>query len=186
MIVIKRDNIHIKNILPVSKIAVMVLLAIQYCSLTAFGEPITNYDSIPPKNNLFLKQTESNNRGHLVVAAYNAIFTTPPKKVPTEFMADGPLLGNGDAAVVMAGPPEEMRFFIGKNDFWSRISENQHLSTAELADGKTKFAHTKNAGRLFIRIPALKNGSYKLEQSLASGEVTGSFTKGNLSVHTVS
>ena len=55
-----------------------------------------------------------------IVDQHAAVFTAPPKNVPTGFMADGPLLGNGDMAVVMGGPPEEQQFFIGKNDFWGR------------------------------------------------------------------
>ena len=35
-------------------------------------------------------------------------------------MPDGPLLGNGDVGIVLAGPPEAQAFYIGKNDFWTR------------------------------------------------------------------
>lgn len=37
---------------------------------------------------------------------YTAAFTAPPRAVPTRGMPDGPLLGNGDVGVVLAGPPE--------------------------------------------------------------------------------
>ena len=33
---------------------------------------------------------------------YNAVFTAPPQNVPTYYMPDGPLLGNGDVGVALA------------------------------------------------------------------------------------
>lgn len=33
---------------------------------------------------------------------------------------DGPIMGNGDVGIAMGGPPEQQRFYIGKNDFWSQ------------------------------------------------------------------
>ena len=40
-----------------------------------------------------------------------AVFTSPPGRVPTQGMPDGPLLGNGDVGVVLAGPPEAQTFY---------------------------------------------------------------------------
>ena len=55
------------------------------------------------------------------VPEHIAIFTSPPSRVPTRGMPDGPLLGNGDVGVVLAGPPEAQTFYLGKwRDFWSR------------------------------------------------------------------
>ena len=51
------------------------------------------------------------------VAKHTAIFTQPAKQVPTPGMPDGPLLGNGDVGVALAGPPDAQRYYIGKNDF---------------------------------------------------------------------
>jgi hypothetical protein len=55
-----------------------------------------------------------------IVAKHVAIFAKPPQHVPTRGMVDGPLLGNGDVGVVLAGPPDAQQFHLGKNDFWRR------------------------------------------------------------------
>lgn len=103
------------------------------------------------------------------VAEYVGVFTTPPRGVPTKGMADGPLLGNGDVGVVLAGPPEAQRFYIGKNDFWTRHPAN---------------AKVMNVGRVELSIPALQGASYQQEQDLAKAEVRGCFTKGGTTVRT--
>jgi hypothetical protein len=98
---------------------------------------------------------------------YTGIFTAPPHAVPTRGMPDGPLLGNGDVGVVLAGPPEAQVFYVGKNDFWTRTPAN---------------AKVINVGRVEVRIPALQGASYRQEQDLARAEVRGTFTKGGLTV----
>jgi alpha-L-fucosidase 2 len=100
---------------------------------------------------------------------YSGIFTAPPQQVPTKGMPDGPLLGNGDVGVVLAGPPEAQFFYIGKNDFWTRNPAN---------------AKVINVGRLELSIPALQGASYRQEQDLARAEVRGTFSKGGLTVRT--
>ena len=52
-----------------------------------------------------------------IVSRHAAQFDKPPQHVPTHGMVDGPLLGNGDLGVVVAGPPEAQQFHLGKNDF---------------------------------------------------------------------
>ena len=44
-------------------------------------------------------------------------------------MPDGPLLGNGDVGVVLAGPPEAQVFYIGKNDFWTRFQGDPNATS---------------------------------------------------------
>ena len=97
---------------------------------------------------------------------YCGVFTAPPKNVPTFKMPDGPLLGNGDVGVVLAGLPEEQRFFIGKNDWWG------------FGDGSGANA----AGGLTLAITELKGASYHQEQDLALAEVRGAFTNGEVAV----
>jgi alpha-L-fucosidase 2 len=99
---------------------------------------------------------------------YSGVFTEPPKSVPTYYMPDGPLLGNGDVGVVLAGPPEEQRFYIGKNDWWG------------YGDG----SRAMPAGGLTLAITELKGASYRQEQDLALAEVRGSFTNGEVVVQT--
>jgi hypothetical protein len=97
------------------------------------------------------------------VAKHTAVFSQPPKHVPTQGMPDGPLLGNGDVGVALAGPPEAQRFHIGKNDFWRRNPADASVMTV---------------GSVMLAIPALKGASYRQEQDLARAEVRGTFAKG--------
>ena len=102
-------------------------------------------------------------------ASYRAIFDAPPAGVPTAGMPDGPLLGNGDVGVAMAGPPEAQRFHLGKNDFWTRTPGDAKVITL---------------GTVELLIPALRGASYHQEQDLGTAEVVGSFVKGDSTVLT--
>ena len=75
-------------------------------------------------------------------------------------MVDGPLLGNGDVGVVLAGPPEAQQFHLGKNDFWRRHD-----------------ASIMAVGSIRLDVPALAGASYHQEQDMAHGEVRGPFPK---------
>ena len=100
---------------------------------------------------------------------YTAVFDMPPKSVPTNAMPDGPLLGNGDVGVALAGPPEAQRFHIGKNDFWTRHQGDAKVITV---------------GSIKLSIPALQGAAYRQEQDLARAEVRGTFAKEGLAVRT--
>ena len=100
---------------------------------------------------------------------YKAVFDAPPKNVPTNAMPDGPLLGNGDVGVALAGPPEKQCFHIGKNDFWTRHPGNAKVITV---------------GAVTLSIPALQGASYHQEQDLACAEARGTFVKEGLIVRT--
>lgn len=102
-----------------------------------------------------------------LVSQHSAVFTMPPQQVPTAGMPDGPLLGNGDVGVVLAGPSEAQKFFIGKNDFWRRIDPS-----------------IETVGNLTLIIPILKGASYHQEQDMANAEVRGTFRKDGTIVHT--
>ncbi|MDR3691309.1 MAG: hypothetical protein P4L46_18155 [Fimbriimonas sp.] len=101
------------------------------------------------------------------VAKHTAVFTEPPKHVPTTGMPDGPLLGNGGMGVVVAGTPDEQVYWIGKNDFWRRDPGNASILTV---------------GAIRLTIPALTGASYHQEQDMALAEVRSQFTRGANSV----
>lgn len=92
-------------------------------------------------------------------AKHVAIFDQPPQRVPTRGMVDGPLLGNGDVGVVVAGPPEAQQFHVGKNDFWRRND-----------------ASVMAVGSIRLDAPVLAGASYHQEQDMAHGEVRGTFS----------
>ena len=104
-----------------------------------------------------------------VVSRHVATFTQPPSHVPTNAMPDGPLLGNGDVGVVLGGPPEAQRFYLGKNDFWTRHPADARVITV---------------GHVALNIPALAGANYRQEQDLARAEVRGTFTRDGLTVRT--
>jgi hypothetical protein len=109
------------------------------------------------------------------VAKHQAVFTAPPRGVPTNGMPDGPLLGNGDVGIVLAGTPDAQRFYIGKNDFWTNFQGDPNTTV------QSKII---TVGRLELEIPALQGASYRQEQDLAKAEVRGTFTKDGLTVRT--
>ncbi len=106
-------------------------------------------------------------QGNQIVGQHVAVFNKPPGGVPTNGMPDGPLLGNGDVGVVLAGPPEVQNFYIGKNDFWTSTPGNAKVITV---------------GRMELAIPALQGASYRQEQDMAHAEVRGTFVKDGLTV----
>lgn len=107
-------------------------------------------------------EPELNCRAARVVSRYQSMWTTPPSRIPANHSADGPLLGNGDMKVALGGTPEELLFFLSKNDLW-RL---QH------GDGNScpvPFGH------LSVRIPALADASYNVTQDFCTGTTMGAF-----------
>jgi len=100
-----------------------------------------------------------------IVGRQRAVFTAPPGRVPSRDSAGGPLLGNGDLGAVLSGAPEAQKFWLSKNNFW------------RLKDG-----HRQGGPRLFggleINIPALSNGTYRVEQQLFPAITVGRFGRG--------
>jgi hypothetical protein len=103
------------------------------------------------------------------VAKHTAVFTLPPKHVPTQGMPDGPLLGNGAVGVALAGPPEAQRFHVGENDFWRRNPAD---------------ASVMAVGVVNLSVAALQGARYRQEQDLARAEVRGTFAKGGVTLRT--
>lgn len=88
------------------------------------------------------------------------VITQPARQVPTHKMVDGPLLGNGDVGVVMAGTPDLLRFHIGKNDFWG-IGTQAPMTV----------------GQIQLGIKALAGATFRAEQDMELAEVRGAFSK---------
>ncbi|MEI7902032.1 MAG: hypothetical protein WCK89_17405 [bacterium] len=99
--------------------------------------------------------------GLTIASSHTLVSDSPPGKVPTNFMVDGPIMGNGDVGVVLAGQPDRLKFYIGKNDFWS-----------------VKLGSPINVGRIEIRCPELRGGTWRTELDMAQAEVRGAFAKG--------
>jgi alpha-L-fucosidase 2 len=100
---------------------------------------------------------------------YNAIITSPPKMVPTTKTPDGALAGNGDIGLVLGGDPDQLTFYIGKNDFWRAYPVYPGGGIA-------------HPGGLTVFIRDLKGGSYYAEQAIDKAVIRGKFDKNNLTV----
>jgi hypothetical protein len=112
------------------------------------------------------QQADSASAG--IVARQTLVMTKPPEHVPSGTVVDGPIMGNGDVGVAMGGPPEQQRFYMGKNDFWS------------------KQASPMTVGGVQLTIPGLRDASYREEEDLFHAEVRGTFRSANTTVHTTS
>lgn len=102
------------------------------------------------------------------VSRYKAVFTEPPKNVPTVRTPDGPLAGNGDIGITMGGTPDNLCFYIGKNDFWWPYEEYPYGIALP--------------GGLRVSIPALEGAGFYAEQRPDEADIIGRFTKGELQV----
>ena len=105
-------------------------------------------------------------QGPRIAARHTLVMTQPPQHVPSGTVVDGPILGNGDLGIALGGPPEEQRWYFGKNDFWSLQ------------------ASPMSVGGMALSIPELAGATYRQEQDIAQAEVRGTFTKGGLTVRT--
>jgi hypothetical protein len=106
--------------------------------------------------------------GPSIVGRQTVLMTKPPEHVPSGTVVDGPILGNGDLGVAIGGPPNDLRFYIGKNDFWS-----QQMSPMTV-------------GGVELRIPALSGATYRQEEDLLHAEARGSFSASGSTVTTKS
>lgn len=108
-------------------------------------------------------------QGQNSIDRYKAIFTVPPQHVPTVKTPDAPLAGNGDIGITMGGTPDNLCFYIGKNDFWRAYP---------VYPGGIALP-----GGLNIAINGLKNASYYAEQLPGSAEITAVFSSEVCRVH---
>ena len=97
-----------------------------------------------------------------IVSAFKTEFTAPPKRTPGKTSVDGPLLGNGDMGVVLAGSPDEQRFILCKNDMWRLQHGYGNASPVPF-------------GRLSLSLPGLKGASYRVVQDLYTATTEGVF-----------
>jgi len=99
-----------------------------------------------------------------------AVFHEPPKHVPMRQMGDGPLLGNGDLGVMLGGPPNALRFWIGKNDFWR--------AAGRVVDG-SRFGRTLGGPcgitAIGLCVDPVSSESYHAEQDMRNAEVRYEF-----------
>ena len=111
---------------------------------------------------------QSDSPAAAILARQTLVMTKAPERVPSGTVVDGPIMGNGDVGVAVGGPPEQQRFYIGKNDFWSQK------------------ASPMTVGGIQLSMPGLSGASYLQEEDIFHAEVRGAFKKAQTTVHTTS
>ncbi|HWI93085.1 MAG TPA: hypothetical protein VNT20_17530 [Flavisolibacter sp.] len=101
---------------------------------------------------------------------YRAVLTSTPQHVPTSKTPDGLLAGNGDIGLTLGGPPDQLTFYFGKNDFWRAYPVYPGGGIA-------------HPGGLTVTIEALQKASYYAEELIDKGLMKGSFTRNDLQVN---
>jgi hypothetical protein len=88
------------------------------------------------------------------------IFDQPPLQVPNRKMPDGAVTGNGDMALVLGGPADQLALHIGKSDFW----------------GVERGAIVP-VGTALLETAELQGASYHVEQMMGQAIIAGKFSK---------
>ena len=88
-----------------------------------------------------------------IVSQYKAVFTSPSKRLPAFHAVDSPITGNGDIGLTLNGPPERQRYWISKCDFWKSGPSFKQCGPSLI-------------GGIDVRIEALKDASYHVEQQI--------------------
>jgi hypothetical protein len=135
------------------------LFALVYVLMVTSGkQPAYGQTKVKPKEITMGQETPP-----ATVEQYTAIFHSPPARVPTDAVPDGPLLGNGDVGVTQSGRPEAQRFWLSKCDLWKARDRRYPEGSPCLLGG------------LDIQIPALHSASYRVEQHIAMAETVSTF-----------
>jgi len=111
-------------------------------------------------------QQQARPSGPEIVGRQTLVLTKTPERVPSGAVVDGALMGNGDVGVVLGGDPDQLKFYIGKDDFWSLQGSPMTV------------------GGVALKIPALKGASYHAEEDLLHAEVRGSFANADAGLTT--
>ena len=104
-----------------------------------------------------------------IVQQYQGVWTSPPSVLTGGRAFDGPLMGNGDAGVVVGGTIDNMTFYLGKNDFWSYNP-----------------AGVRSFGSINLAIPGLAGASYNMVEDILHAEVRGTFSLNGATINTTS
>jgi hypothetical protein len=98
-----------------------------------------------------------------IISKYKAVFTAPPKHIPSFNAVDGPITGNGDIGITVSGPPESQRYWISKNDFWKSGPGFKQCGPSLI-------------GGIDLNIDELKEASYHIEQILYEPVIASEFS----------
>ncbi|MBV4357494.1 glycosyl hydrolase family 95 catalytic domain-containing protein [Pinibacter aurantiacus] len=111
-------------------------------------------------------QQGAENAALAIVDAHKISFTAPARHVPTDKMPDAPLLGNGDIGVAIAGAPDSLSFYIGKNDFWG-----------------VRTAAPMTVGKIQLVVPTLAGATYAATCDMRRAVWNGTFANGKYALN---
>ena len=99
--------------------------------------------------------------GARIVSAYNAVFLTPAKRIPSNCSTDAPLMGNGDLLAALGGSAEKLQFYLCKADLWELRPDGGPRALS----------------RLDVEFPDMKGVDYLVTQNLLHATTTARFKK---------
>ena len=99
-----------------------------------------------------------------IVSKYKLVFDQSPVNIPYTFSVDAPLMGNGSFGVAVSGTPEEIVFYLARNDFW-RLKSSYNESYPSVL------------GKLQLKMPVFKGSGYHVEQDLYTATTYLKFSK---------
>ena len=95
--------------------------------------------------------------GVTLVGRHEIVLNTPVGE-PTQYMPQGPLIGNGDIGVMQSGPAEQLLFYIGKNDLWGFGSQSP-----------------MTVGQIRLLTPQLQGATFKTTVDMQLAEIRGEY-----------
>ncbi|MDR1454088.1 MAG: hypothetical protein LBJ01_00395 [Tannerella sp.] len=104
-----------------------------------------------------------------IISKHVVRYTQPPRRIPTKFSVDAPLLGNGFTGITLSGQPECQVLHVARNDFW-RLKHGHNESYPAVL------------GKIEISIPGLQGASYLVEQRLYDAVTAARFGKADVTV----
>lgn len=96
-------------------------------------------------------------QGVTMVGNHDIVLNAPVGE-PTQYMPQGPLIGNGDIGVMQAGPAERLLFYLGKNDLWSLGRQSP-----------------VTVGQIRLVTPQLEGATFKTTVDMQLAEIRGEY-----------
>ena len=105
-----------------------------------------------------------------ILAPIVGVYEKPPENIVVNRYADGAMLGNGDAGVMVGGSYNELVLRIGKNDFWT---DDAPINT----ESSFKGVRPITVGGITLKFKGTGSPSgYRMEQDILNAEVRSTLT----------
>ena len=111
----------------------------------------------------------------LPVQRHAGTWSAPPARIPTAFMFDSPIVGNGDAGVTFGGPPSLTTFYASSNSFWSSNQQVDARPNFNSKPGGSESYTQVRIGDVKLAVPALANATYHAAQDLYRATINATY-----------